>query len=421
MSGTAAGALAPYRVLDLTNERGLLCGQILGDLGADVVQIEPPGGSSARRQGPFFGADPHPDRSLFWWSYARNKRSVVLDLDAAEGRALFLRLAAHADFVVESDEPGVQAARGLGYADLAAVNPALVYVSISPFGQTGPRAHAAATDLTLMAASGPLVLTGDEDRPPVRVTVPQAFLHAAAEAAGAALVANHERQRSGRGQHVDVSAQQSVALATQSMLLAGAMGAFGSNRVAGGGRFGPIRVRFVWPAADGYVSITHLFGGTFARYTRRLMEYVHDEGGCDAATRDKDWARYFELLFTGGEPMSEYERVVGLLEAFTRSKTKAELFHAARERELLIAPVATIEEVLASEQLAARDYWQPVAHPELGRTFVCPGPFARMSATPITYRRRPPTLGEHTREVLAGDLGVGAEALDALAARGVIG
>src|SRR5262250_2039254 len=117
------GVLAPYRVLDLTNHRGLLCGQILADLGADVIQIEPPGGSSARRLGPFAGDVADPERSLFWWAYARNKRGVTLDPTRAEGRELLHRLVATADFVIESDRPGTQAARGIDHASLAATNP----------------------------------------------------------------------------------------------------------------------------------------------------------------------------------------------------------------------------------------------------------------------------------------------------------
>src|SRR4029453_13905944 len=138
--------LSPYRVLDLTTQRGLLCGQILGDLGADVVHVEPPGGSPARRLGPFAGDVPHPDRSLFWWAQTRNQRSITLDLDAADGRAILRRLAASAHFVLESDEPGAMARRGFGPDALLAINPSLVHVSITPFGQDGPKARWAASD-----------------------------------------------------------------------------------------------------------------------------------------------------------------------------------------------------------------------------------------------------------------------------------
>ena len=126
--------LSPYRVLDLTTERGLLCGQILGDLGADVIKVEPPGGSSARRLGPFYKDQPDPNGSLYWWAYNRNKRSITLDIKTEEGKTTLRRLAKSAHFFIESDMPGTLAELGLGYADLAAENPALIYVSITPFG-----------------------------------------------------------------------------------------------------------------------------------------------------------------------------------------------------------------------------------------------------------------------------------------------
>lgn len=391
--------LSPYRVLDLTNERGLLCGQTLGDLGADVIHVEPPGGSPARRLGPFVDDVPHPDRSLFWWAYTRNERSITLALDQPAGRDVLLRLVETADFLIESDDPGMLAARGLGYDDVARLNPRCVYVSITPFGQDGPRAHWADSDLVLLAASGPLLLTGDADRAPIRLPVAQAYLHAGAEAAVAAMVAHHERQRSGRGQHVDVSAQQALTLATQSYILCAPLGAPEVKRSAGGLRHGRLELRLLFPARDGHVAITFLFGSAIGPFSRRLMEYIHDEGGCDVATRDKDWLRYTELLASGAEPLEEFERVKAVIAAFTATRTKAELLDAAIARGLLIGPVSTLAEVAESPQLRSRDYWQQLPHPELGRSVRYPGPFARFSASPLRYRRRPPLVGEHNDEV----------------------
>ena len=142
------------RVLDFTDERGLLTGQILADLGADVIHVEPPGGSRARGIGPFAGDREDPEGSLLWWSYARNERSIALDLDDTDDRAVLARLLADADFLIESEAPGVMDARGLGYANLRHDHPGLIYVSISPFGQAGPKASLPATDLTISAASG---------------------------------------------------------------------------------------------------------------------------------------------------------------------------------------------------------------------------------------------------------------------------
>ena len=283
---------------------------------------------------------------------------------------------------------------------MAKINPALVYVSITPFGQDGPKANYAATDLIVEAAAGNLALQGDDDRPPVRLSVPQAFLHAGAEAAGAALIALHERQRSERGQHVDVSAQQAVNQATFSSSLAVPLGAEQIVRVSGGLKFGPWQVRWVYPTLDGYVATILSFGNQIGPFMRRLMEYIYEEGFCDEATRDKDWVGYTKLLLSGEEPAEEFPRIMQVIETFTKTKTTAELFQAGLERRLLIAPITSIQEVAESEQLAAREYWCSVEHPELGQALRYPGPFAKLSERPIVYRRRPPTVGEHNDELL---------------------
>ena len=413
--------LNPYRVLDLTTERGLLCGQILGDLGADVITVEPPGGSPARQLGPFYKDQPDPNGSLYWWAYNRNKRSITLDITTDEGKTLLRRLAKSARFFIESDMPGALAELGLGYADLAADNPALIYVSITPFGQDGPKASYADSDLVILAAGGPLILTGDEDRPPVRVSVPQAYPHASAAAAAAAMIALYESLQSGQGQHIDISAQQAVAQATQSSLLATPLGDAESKRMSGGVKLGNIPIRLVWPAKDGHVAITYLFGSAVAHFTQRFMNWICEEGFCDEATRDQDWVGYGGYLFGGSdEAIEDYLGLTKLVERFTLTKTKAELLEGALDRGLLIAPITTADEVVNSPQLAARNYWQALNHPELDQTVSYPGPFAKFSASPITYRRRPPTVGEHNTEIYTNELGLTAQQLAELTHKGVI-
>ncbi len=412
--------LKPYRVLDLTTERGLICGQLLGDMGADVVKVEPVGGSSARKLGPFLNDAPHRDRSLYWWSYNRNKRAITLDLEREEGRALFCRLAERADFLIESHDPGYLASHGLGFADLRQINPALIYVSITPFGQDGPKANYADSDLIIMAASGPLILAGDEDRPPVRLPVPQAYLHASVDAGVAALAAHHERCRSGLGQHIDVAAVQSVSIATQSYILAAPLGSPEARRMSGGVKFGPLDIPLVWPAKDGFIALTFLFGSALGVFTRKLMHFLCEQGFCDEATRDKDWIQYGEMLFNGTEPLSEFERLKEIVRSFTRIHTKAELLQLAVERGFLMAPVSTIKEVVESPQLSSREYFQTVRHPELDKSFKYPGPFAKFSRTPIQYRLRPPTVGEHNREIYCDEMGISERQLAELANRGVI-
>lgn len=395
--------LSTYRVLDLTDERGHLAGLMLAQMGAEVILIEPPEGSPARRIGPFAGDVDDPDRSFQHWCYNRGKRSVVLDLEAPDGQDALRELAHGADILIESADPGVMSARGLDYDTLAKQNPALIYVSITAFGSDGPKANWRATDLTIQAAAGNMAITGDTDRAPLRAggTLPQAFHNAASEAAGAALIALFERQRtSSLGQHIDVSAQQSMSQCAQSMLLAAPLDATSTTRIAGGANLQGIPIQLMWPCKDGYASVTLLFGAGFAPFTQSLMDWVHEEGFCDDETRTKDWVNYAVMLLDGQEPLEEYERVKQVLTDFFATKTKAELLDAAMTRRVLITPVWTTEEVNNNEQLAFRQYWEEVDHGAAG-TAKLPGPFAKYSATPLVDLPAAPRLGADTDLVLA--------------------
>jgi len=377
------GALAGLRALDLTDERGFLCGKMLADLGAEVVMVEPPGGSPLR-------AEPYE-----WASYARNKQSVVADLATPGGCATLRELARRADFFLESQPPGALAAFGLDYEALARENPALVYVSITPFGQHGPKAHWRATDLIVAAAAGPLLLQGDEDRPPVRITAPQAFLHAGAEAAVGTLIAHAERVRSGRGQHVDVSAQQAHAAATQAEILSARVGENPGRRFGGGIRMGDVRIRFTYPASDGFVSITHAFGAAMGPATQRMMAWLHELGECEAELAGIDWVGFGARILRGEESHATLARAQATVAAATAKRAKAELLRVAIERKLLIAPSATPSDLLASEQFAARGTFERV------EGVTAPGRFAVFSRTPIAPASAPPVLGASDARALS--------------------
>ena len=411
--------LSTYRVLDLTDERGMLAGQILADLGADVIQVEPPSGSSARQVGPFAGDNPDPNRSLYWWSYARNKRGISCDLDHPDGQALIRQLAASVDFVLESSDPGAMTRRGLGYDDLADGRDDLIYTSISAFGQGGPKAGYQATDLILIAAGGPLYLAGGAGEEPVRVSVPQAWLHASGEAAMAALIALRHRSRTGQGQHIDISAQQSVAAATMSAVLAASVGANETARVAGGMAVGPFTGKLIWEAADGYISLTFLFGSGIGPFSRRLFQWMYDEGACSEADRDLDWIGLGAEFISGQRPLSEWDRLMGVVGAFLKTRTRDELFAEAQSRSLLIVPVTTVDEVANSEQFEARNFWREHDMPHWPDPVRFPGPFVKLSRNEIEYRRPAPDVGQHNAEVY-GELGLDADAVAELSARGVI-
>ena len=307
--------LSPYRVLDLTDERGLLCSKILGDLGADVVQVEPPGGSPARQVGPFYGDDPSPGKSLFWWAYSSNKRGITLDLEHADGRALLERLAATADFVIESFDPGYLESVGLGYSRLSGINPRLVMVSITAFGQDGPYAGYKASDITGMAMGGFMHLTGDPDRPPLRPSFAHFYLHGSAAGAAAAMLAHTHRALTGEGQHVDVSCQQAVARtlahAPQIWDIEGAiLQRMGVYRQTSGDN----RVRINWPCVDGYVNYM-LQGGGVAPSTRALFQWMEDDGFDVTALQAFEW----ETMGYGRITPEVMDTVVGPMAAFFRT------------------------------------------------------------------------------------------------------
>jgi crotonobetainyl-CoA:carnitine CoA-transferase CaiB-like acyl-CoA transferase len=412
-----AGLLSPYRVLDLTDEHGILCGKILADLGADVIQIEPPCGSSARRLGPFYEDEAHPDRSLFWWSYAANKRSITLNLASRDGRALLQRLLPSAHFLIESFPPGHTERLGLGYDALAALNPALIVVSVTPFGQDGPYAHYRASDLNGMAMAGFMYVTGDPDRPPARVGVPHFYLHGAAAGATGAMIAHAHRGHTGRGQHVDVSCQEAVArtLASAPQLFAienTVIRRQGSYRQTGDTTF----MRITWPCKDGFVNFQLSGGAGAGRSVNNLIQWMEEEGLGDPVLTGLDWT----TLGYGMVTKELLDRVVPPVERFLMSHTKAELFEGAVKRRILLFPVATTRDIMQNTQLQARGYFRQIFHPDLSTTITYPGPFVRASATPLDLRRLAPKIGEHNAEIYLGDLGLTREELVRLREAGAI-
>ena len=410
--------LAPYRVLDLTDERGLLAGKILADLGADVVQIEPPGGNPARNIGPFYGDDPQPEKSLFWWAYAANKRSITLDLDQKDGQALLKKMVAEADFLIESFAPGYLDTLGIGYDVLAEINPKLVMVSITPFGQDGPYSNYQATDIVGMALGGFMYLTGDDDRAPIRISFPHFYLHGGAAGATAAMLAHTYRITSGQGQYVDVSCQQAVAKtlahAPQIWDIEGAilkrMGVYRQTS-------GENRVRINWPCKDGYVNYM-VQGGSVAYSTRALLEWMKEDSFDTADLDAIDWEKMGYGAITPGL-MSQLGEPLG---DFFKGHTRAELVQGSLDRRILLFPVATPSALEAHPQLEARGYFKELEHPELGATVQYPGAFVKSGDGEdiAGIYRRPPLIGEHNTVIFQGELGITGSELESLKRSGVI-
>ena len=409
------------RVLDLCDERGVLAGQMLADLGADVIQIEPPGGSTGRRVAPFFDDAAETERSIFWTAYTRNKRSVTCDLQRPEGRALLRRLLAGTDILFESADPGGMAELGLGYEQLKDDFPRLIYASISAFGQTGPKAGYQATDLTIWAAGTPLLMTGDDDRPPVRISVPQAWSHAAADAAGGAMLALHARHATGHGQHIDVSAQASAAQATLGQVLAHSVGAVEPERYAGGVKVRGVGFRGIAEVRDGWIVLTLAPGPAIGHFVNHAVRWLIDEGVLEPEVADEDFVTYPDRLLAGEADPELMPRVSQAMQAHVLGKTKREMLDVSIAYDLLLAPVLDLADLAQSRQLAARDFWRDCDLND-GRRL-------RLPAAPLQIRvdgepqrwddRPPPALGQHNDEVW-GELGLSAAEIADLRGQGVI-
>ncbi len=208
-------ALAGLRILDLTDLKGSLCTKLFGDMGADVIKIEPPEGDATRRIGPFLDGKPHPERSLLFWFYNTSKRGITLDLNQQAGQELVKQLAAKVDVLVESAAPGTLARLGLGYDELKQLNPNLVLTSITPFGQTGPYQAYRSSDMVAEALGGMIWTNGFPDEPPLHALGLQAYHSASFFAAIGTLLALLARESLGEGQWVDVSMQEAVAGAVE--------------------------------------------------------------------------------------------------------------------------------------------------------------------------------------------------------------
>ena len=410
--------LEPYRVLDLTDERGLLAGKILADMGADVIQVEPPGGSPARNLGPFHGDDPQPEKSLFWWAYTANKRSITLDLEQKDGQALLKRLVANADFLIESFSPGYLESLGLDYKQLSAINPKLVMVSITPFGQDGPYSNYQASDIVGMALGGFMYLTGDDDRAPVRISFPHFYLHGSAAGATAAMLAHTYRVTCGQGQYVDVSCQQAVAKtlahAPQIWDIEGAilkrMGVYRQTS-------GENRVRINWPCKDGYVNYM-VQGGTVAYSTRALLEWMKEDKFDTSDLDAIDW----EKMGYGAITPELMAQLGGPLGDFFKGHTRAELVQGSLDRRILLFPVATPSALEGHPQLEARDYFREIEHPDLGESVRYPGAFIKSgdgSEIAGVYRR-PPLIGEHNVDIYQEEMGLSSLELVTLKRAGAI-
>jgi benzylsuccinate CoA-transferase BbsE subunit len=420
--GNREGLLSDYRILDLTDHKGIYCAKVLADLGADVIKIERPGGDAARNIGPFYKDIPHPEKSLYWWAYNTSKRGITLNIETTDGKDIFRRLVKTADAVVESFPPGYMDSLGLGYPALSEINPGIIMTSITPFGQTGPYKDWKADDLVGWALAGQAYVTGDDDRPPCQVSFPHCYLVAGCHAASGTLAALYHRELSGEGQHVDVSMQESVLWTT--LLLVQFWDMMKINLFRAGSRrsMGTALFRLAFPCKDGYVGFL-IAGGQLASISMPpLIKWMAEEGMLGAFEDKKDWEPrdWIEKIDAWSLTQETIDAWENSVINFFADKTKAEIYEKARERGMIIYPVSTTRDLAQNAQLKARDFYVEVEHPELGETITYVGSPYKMTLAPWRISRRAPLIGEHNQEIYEGELGLSPEDTRLLKEAGVI-
>lgn len=391
----SAGPLTGFRVIDLATERAEMCGRFLADLGAEVIKIEPPGGAAARRLPPFeAGREGDIEGSLYWAAVGLGKHGVVLDIEDARDREKLRGLLRGADVFVESFDPGEMEKLGLGYDTIRELNPQLVYVSITPYGQSGPEAHSPATELTIEAAGGLVSLQGDGDRPPVPVGYPQAAFHAGGQAAADTIIALNERARSGLGQHLDVS-MQTVMIWTL-MNATGYPPNHGDDiQAASDLRSGPpvqpipgVPPRSLWQCRDGDVTFGPSHMGTGARTFQAMMNWLTEEGVCPPELEGINWGDWGNEVLEGRMKAETVTSALAAMDAFLKTKGKHELMARAVTHDFLLAPIMSVGDLESDAQLVDRKFFEEIG----GRRH--PGAWARLTRTPVALRKPAPKLGE---------------------------
>jgi len=414
--------LKGFRLLDLSDEKGALCGKMFADLGAEVIKVEPRDGCSTRRIPPYLEDIADPDHCLYSIAYHAGKKSVTANLATGDGRALVAQLAAQSDFLVESHPLGYLDSIGLGYDALARLNPRLIYASITPFGDTGPGKDYAWADIISWAAGGQMYLMGEEGKPPLQMTLPQAGLHAGAEAAVAMMLAHYPRQIDGLGQRIVVNMQACIVWTLMNEQAMPFLHGSYLSRTGGFVGSADARRKMVYQCKDGDISILIAGGTTFGNSTKALIEWMGENGLGSDWMRTKDWVSWVPGLFMTmtEEDRKQVQELEAAIQRFLLTMTKQEIYAQGLKRRIFLAPVATTVDIAADAQLKAREFWTGVPHDTLGRTLTFPGPFAKLTATPIGATTRAPRIGEHSDEIYRRLLGLTPERLTRLRAAGAI-
>ena len=403
-------ALEGVRVIEFADETAAYCGRLLADLGAEVIKVEPPGGGRLRHARPFVkGHEGDPNASLAFWVHNTSKKSVVLDLETDEGRTLARKLALTADIVLEDYPVGYLAERGLGFNSLHAEKPALVYTSVTGFGQDGPHAHWAYSDIVGQAMGGIMTLAGEPTDPPNMIYGRQADISASIQAAQGTLMALLYAEATGEGQQVDVSAQEALSMAQETAMQTWDFQKRNRTRTGELGMLPiPLPATGVAKCKDGYVSLYIL--APAGKDLPALVDWMREKG-MQGPLDDEPYRTIVNQLnmawltqlmsnpAAAGEILQHLPVITKTILDFFATMSAREAYEEGQRRQLLIGIVSTPKDIAENAQLRARDWFVRIESP-LGGTIEFPGPPYRLSETPAVISR-PPRLGEHTDDILA--------------------
>jgi benzylsuccinate CoA-transferase BbsE subunit len=402
-------ALEGLRIVEFCDELGSYCGRLLADLGAEVIKVEPPGGGRQRHTPPFYRDLDSPDTSIAFWVHNTSKKSVTLDLDTPEGQERARSLIAGANAVIEDHPVGWMAARGLGYEALSASNPALVYTSITGFGQTGPHARWAYNDLVGQAMAGVMTLAGDPDDPPNSIYGHQADVSASLHAAIGTLVAILHAESTGEGQYVDVSAQDASSMNMETAMMTWDLQKRNRTRLGERGLL-PVRIPAsgIYDTLDGYcmLFVTAPAGADFPALVAWMAEK-----GMAGDLQEEPYAslcanlnmRFLTTVMTDPAAatavLEQLEHIHQAVVAFCATMTSRELYEEGQRRLLLVGICSTPKDLAENTQLRYREWFTEFALDEYGAKVEFPGPPYRLSETPAVISR-PPRLGQHNEALL---------------------
>lgn len=400
------GPLKGIRVLDLADAKGLYCTKMLADLGADVIKVEPPGGDPTRKIGPFFRGQPHREKSLYWFHFNTNKRSITLNLQTVDGRELFKRISSKADIVVETFAPGGMDEMEIGWKTLSEANARLILASITSFGQKGPWKGYKASDLVGIAVGGLLSTCGWPERAPEGIAGSQAYHMASVQAAVAILMALYQRTKTQKGRHIDISMHASIPVTL--MVGVPVYEKTGEVMARGWGWYKD-PANGIFPCQDGYVD--------FRLRLHRWGDFFNwlDQDGMAGELKDEKWKDPWYR-----QRPENTQKINEIFRDFLMRHKRKELYEDGQERGFEIGPVNTIQEVAENPHLRMRSYFIPVEHPELGAKLEYLGPPFRSSPTSWKIAKRAPLLGEHNEEIYQAELGLNRQELTSLAEAGVI-